>query len=137
MLKTKRLKTGGRTKGVENINRKNNFVHFKLTSFIKKTGVYFVKCENRYKIGISTNLYHRISMLNTANAFGIEIVNILIIQNPLELEQSLHKILKNKLIHGKEWFVLDILDIEIVKNISVENIEKSILNLKNNNGILF
>lgn len=137
MIKQKRVKTGGRKIGSINKKRKKNFKEFDLIDYYKKEGLYVLKCLDRYKIGISTNLYQRISVLNTANAFGINVINILNIKNTLVLEKQLHQILKNKLINGREWFLLDNNDINILSELTIDNLENSLFELKLNNNILF
>jgi hypothetical protein len=137
MIKQKRVKTGGRKIGSINKERKKNFKEFDLINYYKKEGLYILKCLDRYKIGISENLYARISTLNTANAFGLDVINILNIKNPLALEKKLHQILKNKKINGREWFLLDSNDINILSTLTIESLENSLSELKFNNNILF
>jgi len=129
-------KTGGRKAGVRNIKTKTNFILHNVINYKHVEGLYIIKCIDRYKIGIANNLYQRILTLNTSNAFGIDIVNIIPLFNPRKTEKILHNVLSQKLINGKEWFLLNQNDIDILSNGSSDNIDEIITNLKKNNGYL-
>ena len=132
-METKRTKYGGRKAGTPNVNRKDNFKRFNLTQYQRVKGVYILKCKNRYKIGMTSNLYQRISLLNSMNAFGVDIVNIITIEDNKSLEYLIHEILKKKLVNGREWFELDFTDVNILRNMSNKNIDTTLIDLKNNN----
>ena len=67
--------------------------------------VYFLKCGEFYKIGISTGLLHRISSLRNANPEKIELVSWAIISKYKDFERMLKLMYKEQNIHG-EWFKL-------------------------------
>ena len=66
--------------------------------------VYFVRCEDYVKIGFSQDLKTRISDLQTACPYELELIAA--IPGEWSLEGIFHNVLRDKRIRG-EWFVLD------------------------------
>ena len=117
---SKREKYGGRTKGTPN---KLNGLHYDsepLINYDKVSGIYVIRSLDRYKIGYATNMYRRISQLNTANAFGVVTVKLF----PMDVgvarigEKMLHKSLKGFRIHG-EWFDLDNQHLQVLHQLTL------------------
>lgn len=72
----------------------------------KRENVYFVKCNEYIKIGMSMKPKNRIQSLQHANPYKLE--EILIIYNSKILENIFHYFLyKSKKHHLGEWFIYD------------------------------
>lgn len=123
-------KFGGRKKGTPNKKTKDNFKINNLIEYRLKTGLYILKTHNFFKIGISSNLHNRITMLNNMNPYGVEIVHIFLIENPSLIEKQIHTILNEKLINGKEWFKLNQNDVNLLKKLNTLNIDSILNNLR-------
>ena len=136
MANTTGIKSGGRTKGTPNKNTKCNFIDNNLLSYRNKNGLYILKTNEYYKIGISSNLYQRITILNNMNPYGVNIVNIILLKNPQIIEKQIHLILKEKLFNGKEWFALNKNDVNLLKKLNNLNIDFILHNLRIINGFL-
>lgn len=130
-------KFGGRKKNTPNKKTKLNFKENQLPNYVKKTGLYIINTHKYYKIGISNNLYQRISMLNTMNPYGINIINIIEISSPIEIEKQLHKYLCKKLYNGREWFELNNEDVILLKSMNINNINEILSKIRYINGFLF
>ena len=130
MANTTGKKFGGREKGVPNKNTKHNFKVNKLHLYKNKKGLYILKTHDFYKIGISSNLYQRIRCLNNMNPYGVEIVKIILNENPILIERQIHEILKGKLFNGKEWFKLNESDVNLLININNSNIDLVLNSIK-------
>lgn len=63
--------------------------------------VYFLKAENRVKIGFAANPSKRIASIQTSSPFKLDVV--LIIDGNFSTEQSVHKTFKEYRLTG-EWF---------------------------------
>lgn len=99
-----RKKTGGRAKGVR--NKKD--LSYTYSNYKKGDNViYFINCigTDFYKIGITKNINHRISNINSSNPHKIKIINAWKSSKYKEFEQILLKSLSYYNIKG-EWFVL-------------------------------
>jgi len=117
---SKRKKYGGRKKGTPNKQHGLYYNYEPLVNYDNVSGIYIVRSFDRYKIGYASNMYRRISQLNTANAFGVTTVRLL----PMDLdvaklgEQMLHKSLKGFRVHG-EWFELDNTHLQILHQLTI------------------
>ena len=68
--------------------------------------IYLVKCENKYKIGVTKNIKQRLKQLDT-RPFNLEVIKTTSkIKNVYQVEKELHNKLKPYRITG-EWYDLD------------------------------
>jgi len=81
------------------------------------SGVYVMKCQGRYKIGVSGCVSKRLEKLNTASPFKIELVDIFSTSIPYPLERYLHHSFSAQNVRG-EWFTLDPQDLEQLRQIA-------------------
>lgn len=80
-----------------------------------KPGVYLLHCQGRYKIGMSTTgVRSRVSAIQTASPYPVELVCVIWTYSPAELERALHKRFASKRISG-EWFDLSADDVDYLK----------------------
>jgi len=80
------------------------------------SGVYIVRCANKYKIGHTTNFARRVKSFKTANPDDIVLEAFIGTENRLQakrLETALHRVFDAKRIKG-EWFLLNEGDLEFV-----------------------
>jgi len=68
-------------------------------------GIYIVKCDKYYKIGITQRIGSRMSGFSVNNPFPCELIFFTKVRSAKKMENSLHKILK-KYHHKGEWFNL-------------------------------
>jgi DNA-binding XRE family transcriptional regulator len=78
--------------------------------------VYFLKAENRIKIGFATNPSKRIASIQTSSPFKLDVV--LIIDGNFETEQNLHKMFREYR-HTGEWFEF----VEPIKKFIEDNLD--------------
>jgi len=78
--------------------------------------IYVVKCNEFYKIGITSNVDNRLNSLRTGNPYKIELVFSVPMFHAKEIEESLHKGLKDYK-HFREWFRLEEIDKDFVKDL--------------------
>ena len=82
--------------------------------------VYFLKCGEAYKIGISKGLSGRISALQTANPEKIELASWAIVSKYREFEELLQLMYQKQNIHG-EWYRLEENQVETIKGLLGSN----------------
>ena len=73
--------------------------------------VYLVKSENKYKIGITSDIYRRLSEIQTNVPGEVSLVAMATNQNPEKVEDELKAVYMPKHAHG-EWFNLNDEDIK-------------------------
>jgi hypothetical protein len=93
---------------VERIERLENRVNI-------TPSIYLVKCNDFYKIGITYNVETRISCLGVGNPYPLELIYSKKLHTAEQVESFLHNKYKEKNIKG-EWFLLNEVDIEEIKN---------------------
>jgi len=93
----------GRPKGSP--NKKKQYLDFNLDYYAKEPVVYLFKANDRYKIGMTSNLKKRFINVQAHCPYLLELVWTLKTNNHRKIEKSLHSIFKNKRIHF-EWFEL-------------------------------
>ena len=81
------------------------------------SGVYVMKCQGRYKIGVSGCVSKRLEKLNTASPFEVELVAVFPTSIPYPLEKHLHHNFSMQNVKG-EWFALDPQDLERLRQIA-------------------
>ncbi len=69
----------------------------------KPDKLYVLKCGNRYKIGITSDITQRVLSLQVGNADVITVEYIEERYNPIKAEKWLHKQFASKKVKG-EWF---------------------------------
>ena len=111
-----RIKTGGRKKGTPNKSN-TEVTPFHLREYDKHPAVYLLKCNDRYKIGRTTNLSKRFFAKVGMCPYPIQLIWYFYINEHAVLEKSLHRIFKEKRIHY-EWFLLSDDDVESIKKIT-------------------
>ena len=74
--------------------------------------IYLLKCSDKYKIGYSKNVEHRIKQLDT-RPFKIELVLKIYSENAYDIEQELHKKLELHKADG-EWYNSSLQKVNIV-----------------------
>ena len=90
--------------------------------------VYFIKVNNRVKIGYSNNMDKRINGLKTSNPYSNEIELLLLIDGERDIEKKLHKKFSDIRICG-EWFLYSSEIKEFIKS----NIDRNITISLNDN----
>jgi len=111
-------KLGGRKKG--SLNKKIQYLDFKLDNYGKEPLVYLFKANNRYKIGMTSNLKKRFINVQAHCPYLLELVWTLKTKDHKKIEKSLHDIYKNKRIHF-EWFLLSDDDVNSIMSIQEIN----------------
>lgn len=74
-------------------------------------GVYIIRCENHYKIGVSKNPHTRIRKMKTGSPLQFNIEHFSMNENAFLIEKELHNIYKEKRVTG-EWFDLSDKDVK-------------------------
>lgn len=78
--------------------------------------LYILKCQNVYKIGITTTtVTRRVKSLQTGNAYKITRYWSKKCSNYVQMEKYFHRKFAKKRLLG-EWFALDDNDLEFIKN---------------------
>ncbi len=72
---------------------------------IPAQGVYIVKSEGFYKIGLTKNIENRIDSFETNSPFRSELIFFLKTGYPREVEKEIHQLMAHKR-HKREWFSL-------------------------------
>lgn len=85
-------------------------------------GIYIMKCNEFYKIGMSSDIKKRLNSIQSSNPYPVSLEFNKKTSNSLSIEKQLHEIYKHKNIRG-EWFKL------------VDNDIKDIINYINENSI--
>jgi len=111
-------KLGGRKKG--SLNKKIQYLDFKLDNYGKEPLVYLFKANNRYKIGMTSNLKKRFINVQAHCPYLLELVWTFKTKDHKKIEKSLHDIYKNKRIHF-EWFLLSDDDVNSIMSIQEIN----------------
>lgn len=93
----------GRPKGSP--NKKKQYLDFNLDSYGRQPIVYLFKANNRYKIGMTSNLKKRFITVQAHCPYLLELIWTLKTKNHRKVEKSLHFIYKSKRVHF-EWFEL-------------------------------
>jgi len=107
----------GRKKGSR--NKKIPYLDFNLDIFGNEPLVYLLKANNRYKIGMTSNLKKRFINVQAHCPYLLELIWTLRTKDYKKLEKSLHNIYKSKRIHY-EWFILS--DDDVNEIISINEI---------------
>lgn len=105
------FKTGGRKKGVQNKHSQHGDFHLK--DYAKEPLVYLLKANDRYKIGITTNMEMRFKRCIGLCPYPLELVWTLQTKDYRKIEKGLHRVFKNKRIHY-EWFLLQEEDVSAI-----------------------
>jgi hypothetical protein len=87
---------------------------------------------NIYKIGVSDNVDMRIKNLQTANGFPLLIIDKFICNNAFNMENQIHKLLKEYKLTG-EWFILTQEDLDNVRKMIKELIIQDEKNIPTKN----
>jgi len=86
--------------------------------------IYLVRCNEFYKIGITTDdhptIKDRMSSMRNGNPYPINLVFKARVNSAEKLERALHTCFKAKWIQG-EWFNLDSVDVGLVIRFFVEH----------------
>jgi hypothetical protein len=95
--------------------------------------VYFIKVNNRVKIGYSSNMSKRFLSLKTSNPYSNEIELLLLIDGEKSYEKKLHKKFSDVRICG-EWFlysseIKDFIKSNLDKNITIDLNDSNNINL--------
>lgn len=70
-----------------------------------KQYLYIVRCNNAYKIGVSSLPEQRVSLIKTDNYQEVEVLHIIQLEHAYEVEKDLHDVLKEEGYHIRgEWF---------------------------------
>jgi len=83
--------------------------------------VYIVECQGFYKIGKTTNLKQRLSDIQMANPFHLDVVHTIFTGDYDKVEAGLHKIYSQQNVSG-EWFSLGPQDLYELKAMTVSEI---------------
>ena len=104
-------------------NRKKNKNNEMPRTTISKGYVYLLRCKEYYKIGVTDNdVPKRIQSMKTGNPFLIQIIFMVKVKEPFELEKAIHTCFKSSRMSG-EWFSLDDDDLSVIIKIMGRNIE--------------
>ena len=90
---------------------------------LKNAGyVYLIKdaVEQSYKIGRTKNLVTRMRSLKTGNPNPIELVSYAVCNDTLKIEKRLHSMFEYRRRKRKEWFDLDLQEIEGLKKLLIQ-----------------
>jgi len=110
------FKSGGRKKGTLNKVAQCGDAHFHVKEYKKEPMVYILKANDRYKIGMTTNMELRFKRCVGLCPYPIEMIHVLYSEDYKEIEKGLHLIFKHKRIHY-EWFLLSDEDVEHIKEV--------------------
>ena len=97
-------------------NKKIQYLDFNLDMFGTEPLVYLFKANNRYKIGMTSNLKKRFINVQAHCPYLLELIWTLRTKDYKKLEKSLHNIYKTKRIHF-EWFILSDNDVNEIMSI--------------------
>ena len=86
--------------------------------------VYFIKCNEFYKIGTANNLIDRVKSLQCGNPYILEIIYAVKVTDWNETENAFHTIFFDKRVNG-EWFKLDKQEIRYVRRF-IEKLAKKV-----------
>ncbi len=84
----------------------------------KKTHLYVIKCNEFYKIGVSTELPDRLSNIKVHNPYDVSIVFAYEVPQGFayEVESLFHSLFAAKK-HRGEWFLLNDVDLNTIKEL--------------------
>ncbi|SFV55540.1 hypothetical protein MNB_SV-3-1137 [hydrothermal vent metagenome] len=106
----------------EQAEKVKNLLSMKKAIKNKTDLLYLLEANGNYKIGITGNLASRMKDIQTGNPYLVKLVCTIEMEDPQELEQSLHKLFKDKRMMG-EWFNLNKKDVKYIKSLrGVENV---------------
>lgn len=108
-------KTGGRKKYTPNKYSQQSIFHLK----DREPGpmVYLLKANDRYKIGVTTNMALRFRRCIGLCPYPLELVWTLRTNDFRKMEKGLHRLYKDKRIHY-EWFLLTKHDVDEITRIN-------------------
>ena len=115
-----KFNTLGKGRKIGSKNKKIQYLDFNLDMFGTEPLVYLFKANNRYKIGMTSNLKKRFINVQAHCPYLLELIWTLRTKDYKKLEKSLHNIYKTKRIHF-EWFILsdnDVYEIMSIKEIN-------------------
>jgi hypothetical protein len=113
-------KYGGRKKGTPNKNAQHGDFHLK--QYARESLVYLLKANDRYKIGMTTNMEIRFKKCIGLCPYPLYLIWTLKTKDCRKIEKGLHRIFKNKRIHY-EWFLLNEDDVnQIIKIKSIDDL---------------
>jgi hypothetical protein len=110
----------GKGRRVGSQNKTKQYLNFNLDIYDKEPLVYLFKANNRYKIGMTSNLKKRFINVQAHCPYLLELVWTLRTKDYKKLEKSLHNIYKNKRIHF-EWFLLSDDDVNEIMSVTEIN----------------
>lgn len=74
----------------------------------KGIGIYLIKSEQWYKIGITNDLNQRLKAFETSNPHEVKVIAFIGTTKAFQLEKRLHRMFANKKHKDRvEWFALD------------------------------
>lgn len=81
--------------------------------------IYVLKGDRFYKIGQAVRVDNRVTQIEPALPFPVEVVHSFPTDNMDNAERELHRQFADKQIHG-EWFALDDADLEYIKSLATK-----------------
>ena len=113
--------------GVSGWELKNRIAHL----IYPTQTIYFLQCQEFQKIGISENFKSRLSTIQNATPFNVEVITTNEVQDAREHEKRLLLKYYSKRVSG-EWFKFNFAEIQDIKKYieSIELTEKTIVKLK-------